>query len=229
MQVDKVAYLKTMGIQTWKLKTTFNPAIISTSELSVENSTVDLTEELTWEKLENCVKNCKACSLHEGRTQTVFGVGNQQADLVFVGEAPGANEDRLGEPFVGRAGQLLDAMMAGIGLSRQNVYIANVLKCRPPNNRDPSPEEVAQCTPFLQQQLSLLKPKLIVALGRISAHYLLKTNISLTKLRSQVHTFGETNIPLIVTFHPAYLLRSPIDKRKAYEDLLMIQKFLRNE
>ena len=147
-------------------------------------------------------------------------MGNPQAQWLVVGEAPGAEEDRRGEPFVGPAGQLLDAMLKAIGLSREtNVFIANVLKSRPPGNRDPKPEEVAACLPYLVRQIALMRPRLILAVGRIAAQNLLATDMSLGRLRGKVHHFGELNTPLIVTYHPAYLLRTPGDKRKAWEDL----------
>lgn len=173
------------------------------------------------------VAACTACSLHQTRTQTVFGVGNENADLMIVGEAPGFHEDQQGEPFVGRAGQLLTAMIKAIGFTRQDIYIANILKCRPPNNRDPSPEEVATCTPFLQQQIKLVQPKLLLAVGRIAAHYLLNTKSSLESLRGRLHAYGEAQTPLIVTYHPAYLLRNPADKKKAFVDLLFAQENLK--
>lgn len=179
-----------------------------------------------WEALETCVKNCTACSLHTTRTQTVFGVGNIQAKLMIIGEAPGFHEDHEGEPFVGRAGQLLTAMIKSIGLERCDVYIANILKCRPPDNRDPLVEEVETCTPFLNQQIALVKPKLLLALGRIASHYLLNTKTSLESLRNKIHCYGE--IPLMVTYHPAYLLRNPIDKKKAWADLQFVQTGLMN-
>jgi uracil-DNA glycosylase len=174
----------------------------------------------TWESLRSEVLACTKCSLHASRTQGVFGVGNREAQWLVVGEAPGAEEDRRGEPFVGRAGHLLDAMLKAIGLSRgRNVYIANVLKSRPPGNRDPKPEEVAACLPYLIRQIELLKPRVMLAVGRIAAQNLLATDAPLGRLRGQVHHFGELNTPLIVTYHPAYLLRTPGDKRKAWEDL----------
>jgi uracil-DNA glycosylase family 4 len=173
-----------------------------------------------WDELRRQVATCTQCSLHSSRTQGVFGVGNPQADWLVIGEAPGAEEDRRGEPFVGRAGQLLDAMLKAIGLSREtNVFIANVLKSRPPGNRDPKPEEVAACLPYLMRQIALLQPRLILAVGRIAAQNLLSTDQSLGRLRGKVYHFGELNTPLIVTYHPAYLLRTPGDKRKAWEDL----------
>jgi uracil-DNA glycosylase len=174
----------------------------------------------TWESLRSEVLACTKCALHGSRTQGVFGVGSREAQWLVVGEAPGAEEDRRGEPFVGRAGHLLDAMLKAIGLSRgQNVYIANVLKSRPPGNRDPKPEEVAACLPYLMRQIELLRPRVMLAVGRIAAQNLLSTDVPLGRLRGKVHHFGELNTPLIVTYHPAYLLRTPSDKRKAWEDL----------
>lgn len=173
-----------------------------------------------WQALRTEILTCTKCSLHKTRTQGVVGVGPQRTDWMVIGEAPGAEEDRRGEPFVGRAGHLLDAMLRAIGLDRgTNVYIANVLKSRPPNNRDPKPEEVAACLPYLMRQIALLQPRLMLAVGRIAAQNLLSTDMSLSRLRGKVHYFGELNTPLIVTYHPAYLLRTPADKRKAWEDL----------
>jgi DNA polymerase len=174
---------------------------------------------LDWEGLTAKVAGCHACALHETRTQSVFGVGSREADLMVIGEAPGADEDRQGEPFVGRAGQLLNAMLEAIGLKREQVFIANILKCRPPNNRDPRPEEALQCEPFLLRQIELVKPKVILAVGRISAQNLLHSSEAVGKLRNRQHHFGEQSIPLIVTYHPAYLLRSPDQKGKAWQDL----------
>jgi DNA polymerase len=179
--------------------------------------------EAAWIPLKAAVSGCVKCALHKTRTQTVFGVGDEDADWMLVGEAPGAEEDRLGEPFVGQAGRLLDNMLAAIGLSRgQNVYIANVLKCRPPGNRNPQPEEVTKCSPHLLQQIELIKPKLIVAMGRFAAQTLLGTDASIASLRGRVFQFA--GVPLIVTYHPAYLLRSLPDKAKAWEDLLFARK-----
>ena len=176
-----------------------------------------------WIPLKQAVPACTACKLHSSRTQTVFGVGDENADWLLIGEAPGADEDRLGEPFVGQAGKLLDNMLAAIGLSRgDNVYIANVLKCRPPGNRNPEPDEVAKCTPFLLQQISLIQPKLIVAMGRFAAQTLLNTDASIASLRGRQHTYA--GVPLIVTYHPAYLLRNLPDKAKAWADLVFARK-----
>ncbi len=176
-----------------------------------------------WIPLKAAVSGCVKCGLHKTRTQTVFGVGDENADWMLIGEAPGAEEDRLGDPFVGQAGKLLDNMLAAIGLTRRkNVYIANVLKCRPPGNRNPTPEEVAQCSPHLLQQIELIKPKLIVAMGRFAAQTLLETGASIASLRGRLHRYA--GVPLIVTYHPAYLLRTLEDKAKAWEDLVFAKK-----
>lgn len=175
--------------------------------------------ELDWEALASHVAACTACELHQGRLQTVFGVGNRQAPWMVIGEAPGAEEDKRGEPFVGRAGQLLTAMLAAAGLPRPEVYIANILKCRPPGNRDPRPEEVAQCEHYLARQIALVQPRLILAVGRIAAQNLLKVQTPLSRLRGQQHSYGPLGVPVVVTYHPAYLLRSPAEKRRAWDDL----------
>ena len=175
---------------------------------------------LDWDSLRAMVAACTRCSLCETRTQTVFGVGNPRAKWMFIGEAPGAEEDRQGEPFVGRAGQLLTAMLRALGFDRGDVYIANVLKCRPPGNRDPRPEEAALCRGYLERQIELVAPDLIVAVGRIAAQNLLATDTALARLRGKVHTLGARGWPLVVTYHPAYLLRSPGEKRKAWQDLV---------
>jgi len=173
-----------------------------------------------WATLRERVAGCTACAeLCKTRTQTVFGVGNTSAEWLVIGEAPGAEEDRQGEPFVGRAGQLLNAMLLAIGLPREQVFIANILKCRPPGNRDPKPEEVSRCLPYLSNQIALLKPRIILAVGRIAAQNLLATDAPLARLRGKVHSFGEPATPMVITYHPAYLLRTPSDKRKAWEDL----------
>ena len=180
-----------------------------------------------WIELKQAVPACTACGLHKSRTQTVFGVGDENADWLLIGEAPGAEEDRLGEPFVGQAGKLLDNMLAAIGLKRgENVYIANVLKCRPPGNRNPEPGEVAKCTPFLKQQIGLIKPKLIIAMGRFAAQTLLSSDASIASLRGRV--FRYEGVPLIVTYHPAYLLRTLPDKAKAWADLVFARKTMQS-
>jgi len=180
-----------------------------------------------WIELKQAVPACTACGLHKSRTQTVFGVGDENADWLLVGEAPGAEEDRLGDPFVGQAGRLLDNMLAAIGLDRRtNVYIANVLKCRPPGNRNPEPAEVAKCTPFLLKQIELIQPKLIVAMGRFAAQTLLASDASIASLRGRVHRYA--GVPLIVTYHPAYLLRNLPDKAKAWEDLVFARRTMQS-
>ena len=176
-----------------------------------------------WIPLKQAVSGCTACGLHASRTQTVFGVGDENADWMLIGEAPGAEEDRLGDPFVGQAGRLLDAMLAAIDLDRgNNVYIANVLKCRPPGNRNPAPEEVAKCTPHLLRQIELVRPRLILAMGRFAAQTLLGSDASIASLRGKLHRYA--GVPLIVTYHPAYLLRTLPDKAKAWEDLVFAKK-----
>jgi DNA polymerase len=176
-----------------------------------------------WLELRQAVSGCTQCGLHKSRTQTVFGVGDENADWMLIGEAPGAEEDRLGDPFVGQAGKLLDSMLAAIDLHRaRNVYIANVLKCRPPGNRNPEPGEVAKCTPHLLRQIELVKPKLILAMGRFAAQTLLDTDASIASLRGKVHRYA--GVPLIVTYHPAYLLRTLPDKAKAWADLVFARK-----
>ncbi len=185
------------------------------------------TESLEWPALTAAIKSCTLCPLHKSRTQGVPGVGDLHAEWLFIGEAPGADEDRQGEPFVGQAGKLLDAMLAALRLKRgENVYIANVLKSRPPGNRDPHPDEVAACLPYLERQIDLIRPKLIVAVGRIAAQNLLKTDTPIGKLRGHVHQYR--GLPLVVTYHPAYLLRSPVDKSRAWEDLVLAANTMKN-
>ncbi|KVH12761.1 MULTISPECIES: uracil-DNA glycosylase [Burkholderia cepacia complex] len=181
---------------------------------------------LDWDALAERVAGCTLCRLCEKRTNTVFGVGDREADWMLIGEAPGENEDKQGEPFVGQAGKLLDNMLQSLSLKRgDNVYIANVIKCRPPGNRNPEPDEVARCEPYLQRQVALVKPKLIVALGRFAAQTLLKTDASIASLRGRVHAYE--GVPVIVTYHPAYLLRSLQDKAKAWADLCLARDTFR--
>jgi len=179
-----------------------------------------------WRALEAEVRDCTRCPLHRGRTQTVFGVGRRDADLLVIGEAPGEEEDRQGEPFVGPAGRLLNAMLRAIGLSRDQVYIANILKCRPPGNRDPRPEEADACASFLDRQIEMIAPRAMLAVGRISAQRLLGTEQPVGRLRGVVHRYGPKGIPLVVTYHPAYLLRTPIAKAKSWQDLCMLKPLL---
>jgi uracil-DNA glycosylase len=178
---------------------------------------VEQAEGPDWATLESAVSGCRLCGLCETRTQTVFGTGSRRARLMVIGEAPGAEEDRQGEPFVGRAGQLLNSMLRACGFERGEVFIANVLKCRPPQNRDPSDEEAERCLPYLRRQIGLVGPAAILCVGRIAAQRLLGTEQALARLRGQVHRLD--GVPLIVTYHPAYLLRSPGEKRKSWEDL----------
>ncbi|MFZ9477847.1 MAG: uracil-DNA glycosylase [Steroidobacteraceae bacterium] len=201
-------YLQALGIDEWTRRV--QPAATITD-------TAPIAEE--WTSLQQSVASCQRCGLQACRTQTVFGVGDRQAEWMVVGEAPGAEEDAKGEPFVGAAGQLLNAMLAAIGLARESVFIANVLKCRPPGNRDPSPAEIAECLPYLHQQIRQVRPRLILAFGRVAAQSLLGTDKPLGSLRGSVHTAPPLNTPVVVTYHPAYLLRTPAEKRKAWEDL----------
>lgn len=220
------AYLDALGITVWEPRA--EPIAIAETARDQPPAPAlasgNAVDAMDWALLERTVKACTRCELHATRTQAVFGVGNRDAQWLFVGEAPGADEDRQGEPFVGRAGQLLNAMIEAIGLQRQEVYIANVLKCRPPGNRDPQPREVECCEPFLARQIALIRPRLIVALGRHAAHSLLKTEAPLTRLRGQRLAYRGT--PLVVTFHPAYLLRNPADKRRAWDDLCLAREIV---
>ena len=181
---------------------------------------------MDWQSLAQSVAGCTRCPLCHSRTQTVFGVGRRDADILVVGEAPGAEEDRQGEPFVGRAGQLLDNMLRALGYSRERVFIANMLKCRPPRNRDPGAEEVEACRPYLARQIELVRPSVILALGRIAAQNLLGSDRPLRTLRQQVHTLQQRAIPVVVSYHPAYLLRTPQDKAKAWDDLKRLRELL---
>ncbi len=213
MNTEKLRYMHAMGIQPWQLK-------------NKQNNCIEPSPSMDWSALQTAVVQCTACGLDKTRTQTVFGVGDRHAKLMIIGEAPGFHEDQQGEPFVGRAGQLLNAMLESIGFHRNTVYIANILKCRPPNNRDPMPEEVALCTPFLAKQIALINPTLLLAVGRIAAQFLLNCKTSLGQLRGKIHSYGSLNTPLIITYHPAYLLRNPSDKKKAFQDLQLAQRTL---
>lgn len=196
------------------------PPAVTTEIIAPDCSTMN------WSTLQQTVTTCQLCSLHKSRTQTVFGSGDTQADWMIIGEAPGAEEDRQGQPFVGRAGKLLNNMLAAVGLPRNAVYISNVLKCRPPNNRDPKADESALCRGYLERQIALLKPELIIVVGRIAAHNLLHTTTPLGRLRGNVHTLPESDTPVIVTYHPAYLLRQPAEKRKAWQDLQLARQLM---
>lgn len=181
---------------------------------------------LGWDDLETRIRGCEGCALCQRRKQAVPGVGDRQADWLFVGEGPGAEEDERGEPFVGQAGRLLDAMLATIGLQRgHDVYIANAVKCRPPNNRTPEPDELAACFPYLRRQIELIQPRLIVALGRPAAQALLNQEVKISAARGKTFRYGD--IPVVVTYHPAYLLRNQPDKAKAWEDLCFARRTMR--
>jgi uracil-DNA glycosylase len=227
----RLRYLEAMGIQAWQPRVKLparhgnslpaEVADVPSDRHPAGCANVPMAEgasvEEHWKVLEERVARCTACGLHATRTQTVFGTGSHNAAWMVIGEAPGANEDQQGKPFVGRAGQLLTEMLRAVGLRREDVFIANILKCRPPNNRDPNPSEVEACEGFLKQQVAMVKPKIILAAGRIAAQNLLKTDAPIGRLRGRVHRYAD--IPLVVVYHPAYLLRSPLEKRKAWEDL----------
>jgi DNA polymerase len=215
-------YLAALEIDVWTLR---GAEVTSVEEAPTTAAVHELQD---WAGLRQGVADCTACDLHRTRTQTVFGVGSETADWMIIGEAPGAEEDRRGEPFVGRAGKLLDEMLRAIGLDRNAVFIANTLKCRPPNNRDPSVAEAAACRHFLERQIELIRPRLILAVGRIAAQKLLQTDAPLGQLRGARHSLGEAQIPLVVTYHPAYLLRSPSQKRKVWQDLCMARRLIRD-
>ena len=182
--------------------------------------------ELSLGEIANIASKCRLCALSKERTNVVFGSGSESADLMFIGEGPGAEEDKQGLPFVGKAGQLLTSMIAALGLNRDAVYICNIVKCRPPQNRDPLPIEAKTCTPYLRRQIELIQPKVIVALGRVSAQLLLDSEMPLGGLRRQTYKFKDTDIDLVVTYHPAYLLRKPTEKAKSWEDLWKVRQIL---
>lgn len=180
----------------------------------------------TWESLQLVVRDCRKCSLSQSRKNTVFGAGDQNARVMVIGEAPGEDEDSQGLPFVGRAGLLLNQMLLAAGLSRKSVYIANILKCRPPGNRNPEVEEVKSCHDYLQQQISLIQPEVILAVGGVAAKNLLQSDDAVGRLRGKLYRYGESKIPLLVTYHPSYLLRKPSEKTKSWQDLQLLMKQL---
>jgi DNA polymerase len=208
-------YLKQLGIDIWESR-----------EKKVATEYQAISHAISLDDLKAKAEACQACTLAKTRTHVVFGTGDPHAQWMIIGEAPGFHEDQQGKPFVGRAGQLLNAMLASVGKKREEVYIANVLKCRPPDNRDPQPDEVEQCTPFLKQQIQVISPKVILALGRHAAQFLLNTDASMGKLRGKNYEWGETAIPTFVSYHPAYLLRNPAEKSKAWIDWLLVKKRL---
>ena len=223
---DYVRYLQRLGVTELPvvLPSTRRAAARPNPSSRSRSSAASASQLEQLEQLAASVKNCQACRLHEGRRQVVFGTGNPAADLVFVGEAPGRDEDMQGEPFVGPAGQLLTRIIEAIGLTRQDVYILNVIKCRPPQNRNPMPDEVAACRPIIDKQLACLKPRVICALGTFAAQALLGTGESISRLRGRFHPVGD--ILVRPTFHPAYLSRNPSGKRKVWEDMQDIQREL---
>jgi len=213
------AYLQAMGIDVWLPRDAGDPEA-STSVNKAQDAVA--TDGLDWDELQQCVAACTHCELSESRTQTVFGIGNRGADWMIIGEAPGAEEDRRGEPFVGRAGKMLDEMLRAIDQSRRSVFIANILKCRPPDNRDPRPQEAAACRAYLERQIALVQPKIILAVGKIAAQNLLGSDEPVGRMRARAHDLN--GIPLVVTYHPAYLLRSPSQKRKSWSDLCLASR-----
>lgn len=230
MSLPRETVLKELGISpVWRLKASDrlelpeNAPVISGDDIGPATDRRAQIRRMDWAELKQAILTCTACDLHKTRTQGVVGVGDEKAEWLIIGEAPGADEDAQGEPFVGQAGKLLDAMLAAIGLRRgENVYIANVLKSRPPGNRNPAPEEVTACMPYLERQIQLIQPKLILALGRFAVQSLLNTEEAISRLRGRVHQYQ--GVPLIVTYHPAYLLRNLPDKAKAWEDLCLARE-----
>ena len=217
MDIERARYFDSQGLKSWRIRR--GDESIAEPVTNAETQAVPIDQD--WDSLEDAVRQCTLCELCHSRTQTVFGVGSKTARWMLIGEAPGADEDRQGEPFVGRAGQLLNAMLKACGFDRREVYIANILKCRPPGNRDPKPEEANTCSRYLNRQIEWVNPAVIIAVGRIAAHRLLETNIPVGKLRGRVHSFGAKKIPVVVTYHPAYLLRSPSQKSKSWQDLML--------
>ena len=234
------AHLDAIGIPVWVRRSVLRAARLNQpssatlapaapAEGTAAASTTTATASLTSEALESIdaqVRDCRKCELHRTRTHTVFGVGRPDAGCMFIGEAPGAEEDARGEPFVGRAGKLLDAMLAAIGRQRSDVYIANIVKCRPPRNRDPHTDEIAACSGYLRRQIEAVSPRLLVATGRVAAQSLLTTTKPIGQLRGRTYRYGEDRLPVIVMYHPAYFLRSPLEKRKGWEDLVRLRAML---
>lgn len=225
---SRIQVLKAMGIQPWFSKyasvQVTEKVQQSVDTPAVESNSVLDVRELSWQQLQQTISECQLCELHVSRTQTIFGMGNPSADLMIITEAPDKDEDRTGEPFVGSVGQLLDAMLKAIGLNRENVFITNVIKCTPPDDRKPHVSEIVCCDGYLQRQIELVQPKLILALGRIAAHHLLVTKEALGVLREKSHSYN--GIPLVVSYHPDYLIRKPIEKRKSWQDLLQVKHML---
>ena len=239
-QARRRAMLEAMGLRLWEVSAPRrrDGDTVATSDTAPSSALAGTSSDslpdvsaMDWPALRTAVTSCRACTLCESRTQTVFGSGNPQAHWMIVGEAPGEKEDQLGEPFVGKSGQLLDAMLHALHLTRQTaapaqqVYIANTLKCRPPGNRNPEPGELARCEPFLVRQLELVRPRVILAMGRFAVQALLRSPEPIGRLRGRVHRYHD--VPLVVTYHPAYLLRNPPDKARAWDDLCLACSVLR--
>ena len=210
------SHLHTIGIAVWSRRD--QPSMSKTGDVLPD-----------WNSLSITVRSCRKCQLHCTRDSTVLGAGSKSPPCLIIGEAPGAEEDRVGEPFVGRAGHLLTAMLRSIGLAREQVYITNMVKCRPPGNRDPLEEEIESCEPYLLRQIEMLSPKVIVATGRIAAQNLLHTKEPLGRLRGRVHSYGATRLPMIVTYHPAYLLRRPRQKSESWDDLRLLKSIMEQD
>lgn len=230
----RLQYLEAMGIDVWVSRTSPMPVVsepLLEMKLPADNVINEreafITHQDDWTALETEVAACTQCTLCQTRTHTVFGTGSKTSDWMIIGEAPGQHEDEQGKPFVGKAGALLTEMLRAIGLERDEVFITNILKCRPPGNRDPKPEEAESCRVYLRQQQAFIKPKIILAVGRISAQTLLNTDAPLAKLRGKVHELG--GIPLVVVYHPAYLLRSLLEKRKAWQDLQLALEIFKQQ
>ncbi len=231
MMTAQQQYLNAMGIDVWQRRDLPVDAIIETSPPETVPSEVKPTVTIPvvaddvgimeWDRLRSTVASCELCSLHTTRTQTVFGTGNQQAQLMIIGDAPGVDEDRQGDPFVGRAGQLLNEMLHAIGFKREQVYIANIIKCRPPNSTAPQASEISSCHAYLQRQIALVQPAVILAAGELTAQYLLKCDETLADLHGKEHRYPESDVPVIATYHPAFLLNASAEKRNAWHDLLM--------
>lgn len=236
MSAQREQYLQRLGIVRWELREQLEAAsataVVHTTPANVApDSLAAARPEVAsdWSSLEAQVATCRACGLHESRTQTVFGTGKREAEWMIIGEAPGVEEDQSGEPFAGAAGELLDKMLLAAGFKRDEVFITNMLKCRPPENRDPRTEEVSACSAYLHRQIEWVAPKLILCIGRIAARTLLESNETAGDLRGKVHQYAPTGTPLIVTYHPAYLLRKPSEKRKAWEDLKLAMRVTSGE
>ena len=226
-EARRCRYLEAMQVQAWVRRSHDQDSDVDAAPGALTRGSI---ADMSLADLETTVAGCRLCPLAEGRTNAVFGVGNPHAPCMIIGEAPGAEEDARGEPFVGRAGRLLNAMLHAIGLSREEVYIANVVKCRPPKNRDPKPEEMAACAAYLRRQVSLVEPRVILAVGRIAAQNLVGSTMAIGRMRGQSYFYENpengASIPIVVTYHPAYLLRSPLEKRKSWEDLKRARELL---